>query len=373
MKKLLVWTKRILLALLVLALLGALLSAYVRFQGVQYTVALLGGGFARPLPAVDAYPVVDRGGENPCASGPIKVITYNVFNGAALIEDLAERFADGDLQGFKPWSQRLHEIRERIAGYDADLIGLQEMGWNEDIADIVPPEAGYTLHSYKAGIFEYGDSALLFRSARFEMLDGGQMWLGPNPDLPMAYGYKRLSMLRYVNWAVLREKESGFTFLFANTHFDNASVNKEPASRLFRERIAALAAGMPLVVTGDFNSPGETERYRVFSGMDTTPPILPNTQTLASSRLVHEAHAAVPRHLRDDDEKLNYLKRIDHILAGGPCPVTVTSWLIDTRPMKDGDKISDHDLIAAELRFGAAAGSTETPDPPPVAPVAATP
>ncbi|MFM1920083.1 MAG: hypothetical protein RLZZ303_1717 [Candidatus Hydrogenedentota bacterium] len=373
MKKLLVWTKRILLTLLILALLGALLSAYVRFQGVQYTVAFLGGGYAQPLPAVDAYPVTEQDGTNPCTSGPIKVITYNVFNGAALIEDLAERFADGDLQGFKPWSQRLDEIGERIAGYDADLIGLQEMGWNEDIADIVPPEAGYTLHSYKAGNFEYGDSALLFRSARFEMLDGGQMWLGPNPDLPMAYGYKRLSMLRYVNWAVLRERETGFTFLFANTHFDNASVNKEPASRLFRERITALAAGMPLVVTGDFNSPGETERYRVFSGLDVQPPILPNTQTLASSRVVHEAHGAGPRPLRDDDVTLNYLKRIDHILTGGPCPVTVTSWLIDARPMKDGDKISDHDLIAAELQFGAATLPVGPSDPQAGAPVAATP
>lgn len=371
MKRLILWTKRILLTLLALALLSILLSAYVRFQGVQYTVALLGGGYARPLPVVNAYPVVDQGGSYPCASGPIRVITYNTFNGAALIEDLAERFADGDLQGFKPWSQRLDEIRERIASYDADLIGLQEMGWNEDIADIVPPEAGYTLHSYKAGSFEYGDSALLFRSARFEMLDGGQMWLGPHPDLPMAYGYKRLSMLRYVNWAVLREKETGFTFLFANTHFDNASVNKEPASRLFRERITALAEGMPLVVTGDFNSPGETERYRVFSGMDATPPILPNTQAIAASKLVHEAHGASPRPLRDDDEKLNYLKRIDHILTGGPCPVTVTSWLIDTRPMKDGDKISDHDLIAAELQFGVPASPTATADSQTEAPVAA--
>lgn len=357
------WLKRILIALVLLVLFALGLSAFIRFQGVQYLFAYTTGGFARPLPAVDAYPVETKGGTHACASGPLTVVTYNIFNGAALIEYLVEKFANGDLNGFRPWSERVPEIRERIASYNADLIGLQETGWNADIADIVPPEAGYTLVTYQLGRFEYGDSALLFRTQRFEMLDSGQLWLGPKPELPMAYGFKRLSMLRYANWALLKEKSNGFTFLFVNTHFDNASVNKEPAARLFRERITELAKGLPMVVTGDFNSPGETERYRVFTGADATPPLLQDTQTLAATRRAHESHDAAPRPMTDGDVELSFLKRIDHILAGGPCPVTVRDWLIDLRPLKSGEPISDHDLMAAQLEFGA------TAKPAPAAPI----
>jgi endonuclease/exonuclease/phosphatase family metal-dependent hydrolase len=364
------WIKRILISLVVLLLFLLMVAGFVRYQGVQYMLALLGGGYARPLPAVDAYPVDAKGGPNPCASGPISVVTYNTFNGSALVEDLVERFADGDLRGFKPWSQRVPEIRERIAGYDADLIGLQEMGWDEDIAAIVPRDAGYTLVSYKYGSFQYGDSALLFRSARFDLLDSGQLWYGPNPDLPLSYGFRRLSMLRYASWALLKEKTTGFTFLFVNTHFDNASANKEPTSHLFRQRITALAQGLPMVVTGDFNSPGNTERYGVFTGSDRNPPLLQNTQTLAKARLVHESHGAPPRAIADGETTLNYLERIDHILVGGPCPVSVTNWTIDTRTLKDGANISDHDLIAAHIEFGV---PIDLGIPADATPVAATP
>lgn len=346
------WLKRIAIALVLLVLVAIGLSAFIRFQGVQYLFAYTSGGFARPLPALDAYPVETKGGPHPCASGPLSVVTFNIFNGAALVERLVERFANGDLNGFRPWSERVPEIRERIASYQPDLIGLQETGWNDDIAQIVPPASGYTLVTYKLGSFEYGDSALLFRTERFELLDSGQLWLDNHPDLPMAYGFKRLSMLRYANWALLKEKSTSFTFLFVNSHFDNASVNKEPASRLFRERITELAKGLPMVVTGDFNSQGKTERYGVFCGNDQNPPLLQNTQTLAAARQAHESHEAVPRALGEADTELNYLERIDHILVGGPCPVSVNNWTIDTRPLTGGEPMSDHDLIAARLTFG---------------------
>lgn len=358
------WIKRIAYTLLVLLLSALALAAFIRFQGVQYFFAYTTGGFARPLPKIDAYPVQPQGGNNPCASGPLTVVTYNIFNGAALVERLVERFANGDLNGFRPWSERVPEIRDRIASYNPDLIGLQETGWDDDIAAIIPRDAGYTLVSYKIGDFEYGDSALLFRTARFELLDSGQLWLGNNPDLPMAYGFKRLSMLRYANWALLKEKSNGFTFLFVNSHFDNASVNKEPASRLFRERITELAKGLPMVVTGDFNSPGNTDRYKVFTGSDQNPPLLQDTQVLTATPRAHESHDAPPRPITLEDAELNYLQRIDHILVGGPCPVTVTDWLIDLRPLTTGEPISDHDLMAAKLEFGAPATQANTPTQP---------
>ncbi|MBI1319306.1 MAG: hypothetical protein GC168_10240 [Candidatus Hydrogenedens sp.] len=347
------WLKRIGCGALLLVLLAAGTALMVRYEGFQYLMAWTGGGYAHPLPAADAYPTVATGGGNPCASGPIKVITYNTFNGSALVENLVERYADGDLQGMPRWSERLAEIRERIAHYAPDLIGLQEMGWDHDIRDIVPEEDGYTLQSYHAGAFEYGDSALLYRTQRFEALDAGQLWLTPKPELPMSWGFQKQSMLRYVNWVVLRERGTGFTFLYANTHYDNNGPNKEASSKLYRERITALAAGMPVIATGDFNSNGTTDRYPRFTGADQRPPLLPNTwDTAGPEERYYWRDSPEPERIPAGDDTLAPANRIDHILAGGPCPVSVRGWTIDLRTLRDGRDISDHDLIAAEIRFG---------------------
>lgn len=325
------WLKRIAVTLLLLLILLASLTAFIRFQGIQYLAAYSGNGFARRLPAPDSHRE-----DRICASMPLNVLTYNVMYGSAFIEAMAARFRAGDTGGFLPWSVRLPGIRGRIAGYAADLIGLQETHTDADIANIIPLEQ-YTLVNYHLGNFQYGDAALLFKTARFERLDSGQLWLGPNPELPMALGFRPLAMIRYVNWALLREKANGFTFIFVNTHFDNARVNKEPSSVLFHDRIAKLAKSFPIIVTGDFNTTADNERYRWIIGADEQPPLLHNAYSLA-----HEPPVAAPWHPN---------KRIDHIFAGGPCHVEAAMWFVDPRPLDNGQAMSDHDPIFTRLQF----------------------
>jgi len=329
------WLKPTVIVFLGLLGLLAVMWAFLRLQGIQYMAAYTGYGFAKPLPTT-VYPPTTGSKQQACASGPIKVLSYNVLYGSAFIEDMAARFRNGDTGGYLPWSVRLPEIRARIADYDADLIGLQETHTDADIAMIVPPDE-YSLVSYHLGGFQYGDSALLFRTERFRLLDSGQLWLGPTPDLPLALGYRPLSVIRYANWALLKEKATGFTFLFVNTHFDNAGGNKEPSSTLFRERITRLAQNLPMIVTGDFNSKATAGRYRVFTGGDQTPPLLTNAYTLAQQ-------PAVPPKEHPDS-------RIDHILAGGPCRVVAADWHIDRRLMANGNPLSDHDPVLVKLQF----------------------
>ena len=64
----------------------------------------------------------------------------------------------------------------------------------------------------------------------------------------MSFGFRTLSVFRYVNWAILKEKSTNFSFMFVNTHFDNSGVNKDPSALLFNERIVALAKDIPMVV-----------------------------------------------------------------------------------------------------------------------------
>ncbi len=325
------WFKRIVISLLVLFI-G--LFALLRFQGLQYLSAYSGAGYARNLPDVSSF------SKQPSCNVPsINILSFNVRYGSTTIEAMATRFRDGDTgDGFLPWSLRLPEIRARIIGYAPDLIGLQEMETDKDIKAIVSLDQ-YTLVSYHLGDFQYGDAALLYKTARFDQLDSGQVWLGPDSELPMSLGFSPLAMIRYSNWVLLREKSTGFTFMFVNTHFDNASKNKDPSAALFRQRITTLVAGVPMIVTGDFNTTANTERYLRFTGSNEQPPLLVN------------AYDMVDKPLGDSASQPD--KLIDHILAGGPCKVEAAQWLVDTRPLNNGQRMSDHNPVFAQLKFSA--------------------
>ncbi|MEQ1528096.1 MAG: endonuclease/exonuclease/phosphatase family protein [Methylococcales bacterium] len=323
------WQKPIAVPVLVL-LLGIL--GLIRYQGWQYAAAYTGAGFAAALPDT-----TDFSQQMSCNTQPLRVLSFNVRYGSAMIELMAKRFRGNDTgDGFLPWSARIPEISTRIASYSADLLGLQEMDTDADIGAIVPLDE-YSLVSYHLGALHYGDSALLYKTKRFAQLDSGQVWLGPNPDLPMSLGFKPLAMVRYVNWVMLREKSTGFTFMFVNTHFDNARKNKEPSATLFRQRIASLAQGLPIIVSGDFNTSADTERYRRFTGANESPPLLENAYEIVNTS---------PDEIESHPSRLE-----DHIFAGGPCKVEADQWRVDTRPLKNGQPMSDHYPIFAQLRF----------------------
>jgi endonuclease/exonuclease/phosphatase family metal-dependent hydrolase len=323
------WLKRFALFFLIVVV---VLLAFLRFQGWQYIAAYTGSGFAESLP--DATSVAKPVN---CKSEPLSVMSYNVMYGSTTIEAMSKRFRNGDTgHGDLPWSVRLPEISERIVSYAPDLLGLQEMETDADIGAIVPLDQ-YSLVTYHLGSLEYGDSALLFKTSRYEQLESGQLWLGPTPDLPMSLGYSPLAVIRYVNWVMLREKSTGFTFIYANTHFDNASKNKDPSAYLFHNRVATLTKAFPMVVTGDFNTKANTERYFRFTGMKDNPPLLTNVYDLLSNGASG---------LNSHPDNL-----IDHILVGGPCKIKAGSWIVDTRTLKNGKPMSDHNLVFATFQF----------------------
>jgi endonuclease/exonuclease/phosphatase family metal-dependent hydrolase len=328
--------KRFTLGVLISSACVLLLAFVLRLQIIQYLAAYTGYGFANTLPALAPEAKKLQSGAL-CSSQPMNVLTYNVRYGSALIELLRKPLGAHAPGDYLPWSARYPEIQNRINSYAPDLIGLQEMHTDTDISNIVPLQ-DYTLVSYHLNTFHYGDAALLFKTSRFDMLDSGQLWLGPNSNLPLSLGFKPLAMIRYVNWAMLQEKASGFTFLFVNTHFDNNSLNREKSSEIFYKQIASLSTGYPMVVVGDFNSTAITERYQRLIGSADASPLLVNAYDLAF------ADGSM-------DSTPNPKELIDHILVGGPCTTQVSNWQVDKRTLASGDTLSDHDPVLAQLQF----------------------
>lgn len=167
------------------------------------------------------------------ATGPIpelEVMSYNVE--CPLCE----------FQRIWPW--RLPEFKEQLDFYRPDLIGVQEL--------IIPFDAGHFMDTLPRG--ENGealyahlcrancDSAIIYRKDRFKLLANGAIWLTSFP-------------YRYASWAVLQDKGSGNHFAFVNTHFDNHQPNQEISAQILLPALAPLrTAGLPIVLTGDFNA-----------------------------------------------------------------------------------------------------------------------
>ena len=63
-------------------------------------------------------------------------------------------------------------------------------------------------------------------------------------------------------WARFKEKKEGKELYFFNTHL-GGDVARFESAKLLRNKIDQMTDGLPVIVTGDFNSTPDSEAYRV--------------------------------------------------------------------------------------------------------------
>ncbi len=178
----------------------------------------------------------------PDRSAPIRVMTYNL------------RYDNPD-DGQDNWKFRKEFILSTFRFYKVDLIGIQE-GLSHQVkylSDSLPDfdwcgvgrDDGKTAGEY---------SAIFFNKHRFELIDHGNFWLSPTPDVP-SKGWDA-ACIRIATWAKLHDRKSNTTFLYVNTHFDHiGGVARENSAKLIRSKITSLTSDrMPVMLSGDFNS-----------------------------------------------------------------------------------------------------------------------
>jgi len=230
-------------------------------------------------------------------------------------------------------------IRDILDRHDADLVGLQELVGEDDLAEVLGPASPYRVVSYSLGPWVYADAALLVRDSRFEVVDSGQLWLSPHPDRPFSAGWKHISLPRYAAWAHLRQRSDGFELLFVNAHFDNNGPNKDGAAALFHDVFGSPDGGLPRVITGDFNTHQNADRYpSLLAGG-----VLTNTADLALNVGLLGNPDGGSRYFDTD-------ALVDHVLVSGG--VTVRSWTQESPQYGDeGRRPSDHPVIVVELEL----------------------
>ncbi|HMN88539.1 MAG TPA: endonuclease/exonuclease/phosphatase family protein [Saprospiraceae bacterium] len=188
-------------------------------------------------------------------SEALQIMTFNI------------RFDNPD-DGYDAWPHRQQMVKSMITYNEVDIVGLQEAlrSQLDDMARLMPAYEWFGLCRTDGTTNPEPDnefSAIFYRKEHLERLDGATFWLSETPEKPGSKSWDA-AITRIVTWAKFRDRRSGQVFFLFNTHFDHVGkVAREQSAHLMMERIAAIAADAPVVLTGDFNCTETEAPYRV--------------------------------------------------------------------------------------------------------------
>ncbi len=207
----------------------------------------------------------------PAITNPLRVATYNVscdYCFAGLANEL-------------PWTGRRDSVVSTIIGQKPDVLGVQEassgrLKGDTSVAGVTQFEdlqsrlaiagVAYKLTNTKRNncvndttpyqcVYQYKGASdgtkILYNSAKVDLLGQGSQKLVTQTG----------ATDRYVAWAVLRQKSTGKSFFFANTHLidhmsDSAyfTLRQKQAQQVAATIVAKNTSKLPVIVVGDLNS-----------------------------------------------------------------------------------------------------------------------
>ena len=250
-----------------------------------------------------------------------------------------------DKDGPNRWELRGDVFYEALAKGDPDLIGLQEVV-HQQAEEIRARLNGYDFVGVGRDDGKHkGEYApVLFKRDRFQKVDEGHIWLSETPEVVGSKGWDA-RLPRIASWVKLKDRRAGGRpFVFMNAHFDHIGrTARVESARLLHRKATEIAAGLPVLITGDFNTTEDDEPYRA----------LVNPARNDALKLIDAYRAAHPQRSRDEAtfggfKGIRKGSRIDWILHT-PDWQTLSAE-IDTMN-KDGRYPSDHYPVRATLTW----------------------
>jgi len=169
-------------------------------------------------------------------------------------------------------SERAPRLHAAIAPLMPDVIGLQEYRpvWEEYIDRYFG--AQYDLFNKYRSTEKPESSPILWRKDKFECLKTGYFWLSDTPEVESRGWDEVYNCHRICEWVILREKQTGQTFTFMNTHFGFGDKGQVDSAQLIYDYSRRISDA-PTFVTGDFNmrpdSPGYARMAALFTDVNT--------------------------------------------------------------------------------------------------------
>lgn len=277
---------------------------------------------------------------NPAAS--LRVMSFNIRTSTA---------RDGE----NAWPLRRDLFFAEIARFAPSLIGFQEMRADQyDEAHARMKDYAFVGVARDDGKRQGEWSLIGFKRDRFDKLAHGDFWLSENPDVPGSKSWDA-ALTRICTWVRLRDRATGRDFLYANTHFDHKGIqSREHSARLLVKKLAELAQGKPIILTGDFNVSEDTPAYAVIA----------QPQNGAKAGWLVDAYRSVHPQRSPEEASFNGFKgtkvgsRIDFIFHSRELKATAAT--IERAVSPEGRHSSDHYAVTATLEFVAAGNNAST-------------
>lgn len=256
----------------------------------------------------------------------LRVTTFNIRYGTA---------DDGD----HVWPNRRELVAGIIAREGPDVLAIQEaLAFQLD--ELGPVLARYRkLGQHRDGGTGGEFSGLYVRTEAVEIVDHGEFWLSPTPEVVASRGWDA-ALHRMAVWADLRVPGFEGVVRVYGTHFDHRGEE----ARVESARLIAAHArdgGHPTVVLGDLNVPDGSTAMRAFAELG---------YVSAVTALHPDETRGTFNGFRDPTGGSG---RIDHVLVG-PGLEPVSARIVDDRV--DGLFPSDHFPVTAVVREVAPSG-----------------
>ena len=175
---------------------------------------------------------------------------------------------------------------------------------------------------------------ILFATNRFTCVKADTFWLSETPRTPHTRSWDS-RCTRICTLAVLRDRRTGRTLRYYNTHLDHRSkLARKEGMKVILSEIGACPPGDSVVLTGDLNSPNLA---------DALPADAPLKDSFVLSETPHEGPDNTLHCYRDEA-----IARVDYVLVSDGLRV-LRHVTCDDRP--DGKFPSDHDAVAVRLKF----------------------
>lgn len=178
----------------------------------------------------------------------LKITNAEVIRESEEISNMTYNIYAGDVS-----AERTAQVSELIWRYMPDVIGIQEGApeW------MLVFDKQYSEYYDRVGEGAFGGSvgshcSILYSKERFELLETKTKWLSDTPDeISRVEGS---IWIRNFTYALLKDRITGETICFVNTHLDFGAAKLPQVKILFKLLLEYGMEDYPIVLTGDMNS-----------------------------------------------------------------------------------------------------------------------
>ena len=150
-------------------------------------------------------------------------------------------------------TKRAPSVVKSVLSYMPDSVGFEEASpeWMRMLKEQL---TGYAYVGIGRDRNNTGEaSPVFYLEEKYDLVDSGTFWLSETPE-KVSRGWDAFFFHRVCTYAVLKNKETGFTYAHFNAHFDHIGVvARNESAALVCRKIAEICPDIPVLFSGDLN------------------------------------------------------------------------------------------------------------------------